>query len=169
MLSLTRILLVVLLLISIVQWISISSIVSSAIHIFAKSNFSVEIFGSVSRWFINVSFAWLFFMSFLIFWKGNFSKKRFVPGLFFILVWESVVAISMALGANVLSYLGGWGVLVWALELIVAAYFVHVTLFFIEDKFKNYGLILLLSTLTLTMAAKLLFLCLSPGVVIRMQ
>ena len=157
------------LLVSGALWLAVSSVMGNAVHILAKENFSWYRFGQVSIWLIAASFAWLMFISYVLSMNLQLPAKSQALGLCAVGVWVGVLLVLSAFGDEWLGSLGAAALIFSVIEIVVAvflvAYLFRQSLPFID--LQNKALLVVMALIWLT-ATKAMFLCLSPGVSIRL-
>ncbi|MES2356515.1 MAG: hypothetical protein V4568_19365 [Pseudomonadota bacterium] len=156
------------LLISSFLWLVASSVFANAIHILAKSNFLWTGFGSISIWMIAISFVWLAILTYTLLAYAGLSLLNVSLGFGLIALWMLILAAVTIVGDEFLGKLGSAAIIVWLIEVAFARLILSRTP---QLSLQFSGLLNELwpiaLTLTWIMAAKILALCLSPGVAIR--
>jgi hypothetical protein len=164
-----RLILLAVLLFSGALWLAVSSVTANAVHVLAKENFSWHGFGSVSIWLIVACFAWLIFASYLLTVNAQLTAKNQALGLCAIAIWVGALLALTGLGDQWLGGLGIAGLGIWFIEIAVAvllvAYLFRQSLPFLGLEGMSWLAVMALIWLTATKTA---FLCLSPGVSIRL-
>ena len=164
-----RWLLLAVLLVSGALWLAVESVTANAVHVLAKENFSWYGFGSVSIWLIVACFIWLIFASYLLTVKAQLTAKNQALGLCAVAIWVGALLVLTGLGDQWLGGLGVAGLVIWFIEIAVAvllvAYLFRQSLPFFGLKSLPWLVVMALIWLTVT---KVAFLCLSPGVSIRL-
>ena len=150
-------------------WLAVSSVMGNAIHILAKDGFTWYKFGSVSIWTIVVSFTWLMFVSYVFTVSLKLPVKNQGLSLCALLMWVGVLEVLAALGDEWLGSLGAaaiiFSLIEIALAVLIVRYLFRQSLPFVNWQNQAWLVIMTLVWLTATKAA---FLCLSPGVSIRL-
>lgn len=163
-----RWLLLVALLISGALWLAVSSVMANVVHVFAKQNFSWRSFGSVSIWLIAASFVCLMVSGYLLIANKKLPATSQAVALCAVATWVGLLLVLTALGDQWLGNLGIAGLIVWLIEIAVAVFLVanlcRQSPPFIDLQSQ---VLLIVITLVWLTAAKAAFLCLSPGVSIR--
>lgn len=157
------------LLISSMLWLAVSSVMANSVHLLAKANFTWRAFGSVSVWLVALNLAWLVFVSYALMTNTQLCGKSVIWELFAVAVWVVTLLALAAFGDAWIGSLGVLAVVVWVIEIGVAYLFISQIN---QQSLPFSGLLsgawLLVMTLTWLSAIKALFLCLSPGVALRL-
>ena len=122
--SLARWSLLPILLISIAIWIGVSSIAANAAHVWAKSNFAFNAFGTVSIQVVLVAIGWAAAVGVWIILVARIAPRVLAHDVLAAAVWSAGLMVLWALGDEWLTGLGPWAVAVLAAELAVAAFWV---------------------------------------------
>jgi hypothetical protein len=157
------------LLVSGALWLAVSSVTANAVHVLAKDGFSWRAFGSVSIWLVATSLAWVIFASYVLSVNSQLPARDQFLGLCTVTIWVGVLLVSTAFGDQFLGGLGGIGLAVWVVEIagaaLLVAYFFRQSVPFVD--LQKQALLIAVTLIWLT-AAKTAFLCLSPGISIRL-
>lgn len=149
-------------------WLAVSSVFANATHILAKSNFIFVGFGSVSIWLLAASFVWLVIVTYALSVNTEISPWNVAIGFGQVSAWVLILATLTTAGDELLGKLGGVAVIIWLIEVAVARFILsrasELSLPFtgILNDLWPFAV-----TLTWIMGIKILLLCLSPGVTIR--
>ena len=169
LLNSSRWLLVAAFLVSSALWLGVSSIFANAVHIFWKSNYSWAGFGSVSIWTIVVALGWLLIVGYVLQAESWITTKNMTLSICIVAIWIVLLAVLTAWGYEMLVELGAAAILVWVIEFVVALLLVN---YFARMSLPFFGIqnsaVFVTVTLTWLMAAKVMLLCLSPGVTLRL-
>jgi hypothetical protein len=150
-------------------WLAVSSVTANAVHTLAKENFSWHGFGSVSIWLIVVCFAWLICASYLLAVNMQLTAKNQAIGICVVTIWIGILLVLTGLGDQWLGRLGAAALVVWFIEIAVAALLVIYLFRQSRSFFSLEGIswFAVMALIWLT-AAKMAFLLLSPGISIRL-
>jgi hypothetical protein len=161
-------LLLFVLILSGIIWLAVSSVTANAVHVFAKSSFSLLPFGSVSIGLLTVAVIWSLSVVYLITVTSFIPKKSAVLSACTIIAWVITLLVFTALEDEFLREAGAAAVFVWMLEIAVAFMLVHrangppLPNPHVQD-----GLVLAIIALAWITLTKSILLCVFPGVDIR--
>jgi hypothetical protein len=148
-------------------WLAVASVFSNAVHTLWKSSYSWRGFGSVSMWLVALGLVWLFIVGYALRVEAWIPTRNLVLSICIVLAWIMLLAVLTALASEMLIKIGAAAIIVWVIEFVVALFLMNQ---FGQTSLPFHGikndLALVMVTLTWSMAAKVILLCLSPGVTI---
>lgn len=148
-------------------WLGISSVVAGAVHVFAKSDFSLRPFGSVSVGVLVCSIAWSLLVGYFLNAKILFELKALVLGAVLINAWVIALIALTCVADEILGRLGAAAIVIWIFEFTIAfLIFRLVNHSRLSDTGPRNFMVSMMATFAGLILAKALLLCLTPGVIV---
>lgn len=167
-----RWLLLLALVISGILWLAVSSVTANAVHILAKDNFTWYKFGSASIELIVINLVWALFAGYSLSANAQLSARVQFLSLCAVTVWTGSLLSLLGVGDPWIDSVGAsivFGLLFWIIEIagaaVLVAHFFRRSVPFVGLQNQAF---LIAITLTWLIAAKTAFLCLCPGISIRL-
>ena len=159
-------------LISAALWLAISSVTANAVHILSKNSFTWHKFGSTSIELVVTSLVWVVFSGYSLLVNAQLSARTQFLSLCAVTIWTGSLLGLLAFGDPWIDSVGAsivFGLLFWIIEIagaaVLVAHFFRRSVPFVG--LQNQALLIAI-TLTWLIAAKTAFLCLCPGISIRL-
>ncbi len=153
-------------------FLAVSSVIGNSVHILSKNNFVWYRFGSVSIELIVSSLFWTILVGCIFSVNIQISARNQLLSLCAVAAWTGLLLVFLAYSD---AWITSWGVsvifgvLYWVIEIagaaLLIAYIFRQSLSFID--LQSQALLVVMALIWLT-ATKAMFLCLSPGVSIRL-
>jgi hypothetical protein len=169
LLALNRWKLAAALLISSALWLVVSSVTANAVHSFAKNDFILQSLGSISIVLAVTSLAWTVFASCTFLTGIKIGLRKQFLALCFVAIWVGMLIVISAVSDQILGDMGMAAMAVWIVEFVFAvlliSYFYSHSLPFAGSHKRVFSMVIAFTWLA---ALKTVFLCLSPGILIKL-